>query len=119
MSDDPIMVTGSAPPAEPLGAGASQSPYKNLFVPLVIVPAMIVIVLVLVALFFGWIQGREASLVENLDRVVTGGAGERTQAAFSMVVQLAENQEAKNSGKPLPWPLDASFLPKLRDAWAK
>jgi HEAT repeat protein len=118
MSDDPIS-TAPVPAAHPAGGEPSTSPYKNLFVPLVVVPAMIVIVLVLVALFFGWIQGREASLPENLDRVITGGAGERTQAAFSMVVQLAENQEAKNSGKAAPWPIDASFLPKLRDAWAK
>jgi hypothetical protein len=114
MTDDP-MPNVQAPTPD-----VSGSPYKNLFVPLVVVPAAIVAAIVLVYLFFGAINKREdASLAENLDRVVNGGAGERTQAAFSMVVQLAENQQAKNAGKPMPWPIDASFLPKLREAWKK
>jgi hypothetical protein len=119
MSDDPVPASTPAPATEPGPTDIAQSPYKNLFVPLVVVPALIVGVIVLVFLFFGAIQGRESSLGENLDRVITGGAGERTQAAFNMVVQLAENQEAKNAGKPLPWPVDESFLPKLHDAWIK
>jgi HEAT repeat protein len=117
-------MTDASMPGEPeLQAPApavSGSPYKNLFVPLVVVPAAIVGAIALVYLFFGAINKREdASLADNLERVVTGGAGERTQAAFSMVVQLAENQEAKSKGKPPPWPIDASFLPKLREAWKK
>lgn len=121
MSEDPVPATGPAtPPAtEVAPTDVAQSPYKNLFVPLVVVPALIVGVIVLVFLFFGAIQGRESTLGENLDRVISGGAGERTQAAFNMVVQLAENQEAKTAGKDLPWPVDASFLPKLHDAWKK
>jgi hypothetical protein len=128
MSEDPVPTSGpTGPTTGPAGASTAeaaptdvaQSPYKNLFVPLVVVPALIVGVIVLVFLFFGAIQGRESTLSENLDRVITGGAGERTQAAFNMVVQLAENQEAKTNGKPQPWPVDASFLPKLREAWQK
>jgi HEAT repeat protein len=113
MSDDAATESGVS------SSDVAGSPYKNLFVPLVVVPALIVGVIVLVFLFFGAIRGRESSLSDNLDRVINGGAGERTQAAFSMVVQLAENQEAKNDGKPLPWPIDEAFLPKLKDAWKK
>lgn len=94
------------------------SPYKNLFVPLVVVPAAIVGAIVLVFLFFGAIAGHEASLEENLERVVIGGAGDHTQAAFNLVRQIAENQAASTEGRPLPWPIDASFLPKLRAARA-
>jgi HEAT repeat protein len=120
MSEDLVPIDGPAhAQGETASSDAARSPYKKLFVPLVVVPALIVGVIVLVFLFFGAIRGRDASLSENLDRVISGGAGERTQAAFSMVVQLAENQEAKNSGKPLPWPIEESFLPKLQDAWKK
>lgn len=86
--------------------------------PLIVVPAAIVGAIVLVFLFFGAIAGHEASLEENLDRVVSGGAGDHTQAAFNLVRQLAENQAARSEGRALPWPIDERFLPKLRTAWA-
>ena len=95
----------------------TTSPYKNLFVPLVVVPALIVGAIVLVFVFFGAISGSEATLGENLDRVISGGAGDHTQAAFNMARQIAENQEARRKGEPVPWPIDADFLPRLRKAW--
>jgi hypothetical protein len=93
------------------------SPYKNLFVPLVVVPAVIVGAIIVVFLFFGAITGREASLSENVDRVVHGGQAERKQAAFNMVRQIAENRQAALDGKSSPWPVESDFLPKLRSAW--
>jgi HEAT repeat protein len=98
-------------------APAGPSPYKNLFVPLVVVPAAIVGSIVLVCLFFGAISGREASLAENLDRVVHGGQNDRKQAAFNMVRQIAENRQAELEGHAQPWPLEADFPSKLRKAW--
>jgi HEAT repeat protein len=96
---------------------AQASPYKNLFVPLIVVPAVIVGAIILVFLFFGAITGREASLSENVDRVVHGGQAERKQAAFNMVRQIAENRQAQGEGRTTPWPVETDFLPKLREAW--
>lgn len=98
-------------------AVAGSSPYKNLFIPLIVVPAAIVGAIVLVFLFFGAIAGHEASVEENLSRVMSGGAGDHSQAAFNLVRQLAENQAARNEGRELPWPIDERFLPKLQSAW--
>jgi HEAT repeat protein len=97
--------------------GTAASPYKNLFVPLVVVPAAIVGAIVLVCVFFGAISGREATLAENLDRVVNGGQNDRKQAAFNMVRQIAENRQASTEGRDLPWPLESDFPSKLRRAW--
>jgi hypothetical protein len=105
------------PPADPGAPEGSSSPYKNLFIPLIVVPAAIVGAIVLVFLFFGAIAGHEASVEENLDRVISGGAGDHTQAAFNLVRQLAENQAARNEGRELPWPVDERFLPRLQAAW--
>ena len=79
------------------------SPYKNLLVPLILVPAMIVVVLLLVPLLMGTLYGEEASMDENLQRVLQGGANERTQAAFALVEQLAENNRALLSDGEIPW----------------
>jgi hypothetical protein len=87
--------------------GAAQdvasSPYKNLLVPLILVPAMIVVVLLLVPLLMGTLYGEESNMDENLQRVLQGGANERTQAAFALVEQLAENNRALLLGQELPW----------------
>jgi hypothetical protein len=108
--------SASSEPSIP-ALGSSASPYKNLFVPLIVVPAVIVGAIILVFLFFGAITGREASLSENLDRVVNGGQAERKQATFNMVRQIAENREALLEGRDSPWPVESDFLPKLRRAW--
>ena len=95
MRDAPETRPEELPAAGPAGPG----PYRNLFVPLILVPAMIVGAILLVFLFFGAIAGREASLAENLDRVVHGGQAERKQAAFNMVRQVAENEQARQEGR--------------------
>ena len=65
-------------------------PYRNLWVPLVVVPALIVMVLVLVFVFFSSIVGEEASPRENLARMLEGGANERRQASFNLVRQTLD-----------------------------
>jgi hypothetical protein len=102
------------PDSAPAG---SASPYKNLFVPLIVVPALIVGAVMVVFLFFGAISGSESTLAENLDRVVHGGQAERKQAAFNMVRQVAENRQAALDGREPPWRLEPGFEGQLRRAW--
>jgi HEAT repeat protein len=96
---------------------ADGGPYRNLWVPLVVVPFLVVGVIVLVFVFFGAIRGRDASLQENLDRVVNGGANERKQAAVSLAVQAVENRNAELAGDPPVWPVEGDILADLRRAW--
>ncbi len=105
--------------AEPGTTGAApgpDSPYKNLLVPLVVVPALIVMVLVLVFVFFGAVAGKEDSPRENLDRLLNGGFNERKQAAFNLVRQVLDYRRASAQGAVPEWEIDASFLPELRAA---
>ena len=97
-------------------ADEPASPYRNLLVPLVVVPALIVMVFVLVAAFFGTITGSEASPSENVDRLLHGGANERTQAAFNLVRQTLEEWESRPAGE-VAMQADETLLPKLRRAW--
>ena len=92
------------------------SPYRNLLFPLVVVPAMIVVVVLLVYTLVGAITGEEATVDENLHRVLHGGANERTQAAYALVAQLAENDRARIGGDELPWEVSEALAPKLTDA---
>lgn len=105
---DPDPAAVSAPP---------QSPYRNLFVPLVVVPFMVVGVLVGVFVFFGAVSGREASIDENLERLASGGSNESKQAAMSLVAQAVENRRALESGAVAPWSTSADFETKLERAW--
>ena len=84
--NDEIQITDASAPGE--------SPYRNLWVPLVIVPAGIVIAIVIVFALFGAISGDEASLSENLARVVEGGKNDRQQALFNLARQATENHQA-------------------------
>jgi HEAT repeat protein len=93
-----------------------ESPYKNLLVPLVVVPALIVMVLVLVFVLFGAVAGKEDSPRDNLDRLLNGGVNERKQAAFNLVRQVLEFRQASADGEPPEWDIDASFLPELTAA---
>jgi len=113
------MLTHVSASPEPVTTGESNAPapYRNLFVPLIVVPALIVGAVMVVFLFFGAIAGSESTLAENLDRVVNGGQAERKQAAFNMVRQIAENRQAALDGRDPPWPLDPSFHDGLRRAW--
>ena len=106
------------PDHPPSGAApAGPSPYRNLLVPLVVVPFLVVGVLVLVYVFFGAVTGKEAGLEENLARVVDGGPNESKQAAVSLVAQALENRAARQAGKPEPWPVGPTFPSKLEEAW--
>jgi len=96
--------------------GEPTSPYRNLLFPLIVVPAMIVIVVLLVYTLVGAITGEEATVDENLHRVLHGGSNERTQAAYALVAQLAENDRARIGGEQLPWEVSEALAPKLADA---
>lgn len=109
--DDPKEIAG-----EPASEEEMVSPYRNLLVPLVVVPAMIVIVVLLVYTLVGAITGEEASVDENLHRILHGGANEREQAAFALVAQLAENDRALADGKALPWEISDELTPNLAGA---
>lgn len=131
MSENPEERTQTTPPsaAEPAASGAAggsaaeaeppSGPYKNLWVPLLVVPAGIVMVLLCVFLFFGAIGGRDTSLAENLQRVVNGGANEREQALLSLVVQVQENQIALDAGREPPWKAEEGFVETLRASYGK
>ncbi|MAF67584.1 MAG: hypothetical protein CMJ84_18250 [Planctomycetes bacterium] len=109
-----IRTGGGETPAERV------SPYRNMWVPLVVVPALIVVVMVLVAVLFGAISGGTTSLAENLTAVETGGANERTQALFALAQKFAENLRAREAGEPEPWPLDSEEMAlKLGLAWER
>jgi hypothetical protein len=109
---DPSDPSAAATPAEP----GPESPSRNLLVPLVVVPALIVMVLVLVFVLFGAVAGKEDSPRENLDRLLHGGFNERKQAAFNLVRQVLEYRRASAEGATPEWEIDASFLPELRAA---
>jgi hypothetical protein len=106
-----------APQTDPPEQGdPGESPYKNLLVPLVVVPAGIVMVLVIVFSLFGAIAGEEDSPRENLAELLTGGVNERQQAAFNLVRQILEYEHAKAEGREPEWGIDESFLPQVRSA---
>jgi hypothetical protein len=112
---EPGQLAGAAPGAfEP----PASSPYQNLLVPLVVVPALIVMVLVLLFVLFGAVAGKEDSPRENLDTLLHGGFNERKQAAFALVRQVLEFQRARAAGEEPEFEIDAAFLPELRAARA-
>ena len=117
MSDERIELPDSsgAPGAHAQGS-AEDAPYRNLWVPLVVVPAGIVIAVVLVFALFGALAGQERSLAENLELVVRGGKNERDQALMNLAVQAAENHAALFEGRELPWPMEQGFPARVRAA---
>ncbi|MDP6386380.1 MAG: HEAT repeat domain-containing protein [Planctomycetota bacterium] len=112
MSEVQIQISDPAEGEEEAG----QTPYGNLWVPLVVVPAAIVIVIVVVFALFGSLTGEESSLSENLSTVMAGGKNERDQALFGLMRQVSENQRATNDGEELPWPVTTDFPQRVRDA---
>jgi HEAT repeat protein len=98
---------------------ASDSPYRNLWVPLVVVPFIVIGVLVIVYVFFGAIAGSEATVQENLRRMLEAGPNERQQAAASFAEQIASNAAALARDEPLPNPTGAEFADELLDAWER
>ena len=96
---------------------ASDSPYGNLWVPLIVIPFLIVGVIVLVYTLFGGIAGTDASMGENLARVVDGGPNERGQAAASLAAQIVANFEAQARDQSLPYEPGPGFDQELQEAW--
>ncbi len=104
---------------EPAPDASAPSPYRNLWVPLVVVPALIVVVLVLVFLLFGGIAGSESTISEDLDTAVNGGKNERTQAVFELTQKMLENQQARMAGGAEPWETGPEIVPALQRAWER
>lgn len=107
-------------PAEaPAGRSVADagSPYRNLWVPLIVVPFLVVAVIALVFVFFGLIRGKDASIADNLERVVSAGENERKQAAVSLAAQIHENRKAIAEGRSPPWEVRPGLLEDLRRAW--
>ena len=104
--------------AEP-AAALAESPYRNLWVPLIAVPAIIVGVIVLVFALFGQIAGSEAGLEQNLERMLHGGKNERAQAAFNLVNQVLANRTALAEGRAPEFSVEPGFQAQLRAAWSE
>lgn len=115
------------PDTAPEGAPAAESgpeqvaskatgPYQNLWVPLIVIPAGIVISIVVVVSLFGLISGSERSIAENLERVIHGGTNERSQALFNIARQVNENLVAIQDGEEQPWPMEEGFESRARQA---
>ena len=111
------MVATPPSPPEPTADAAPGGAYRNLFVPLVVVPFLVVGVIALVFVFFGAIRGEDPSMEENLRTAVEGGANERKQAVLSLVAQALENSVALAEGREAPWPAPEDFAARLQRAW--
>ena len=112
-SDSAAPADGSA---EPQGGAAGDTPYRNLWVPLILVPGALVVSILLVWVLFSSISGAEASLEQNLERIVEGGRNDRDQALFNLARQVSENQKASLEGREAPWPMEDGFLDRVRAA---
>ena len=88
----------------------------SLMVPLVVVPALIIMVFVVIYTLFVLLSGEMKTPRENLARLLDGGANEREQAAFELVRQMLEYQTARGQGREPEWGIDASLLEDLRRA---
>ncbi len=116
----PQRVTATDPTSEPSSPPVEQvdSPYRNLWVPLVIVPALIVVVLVVVFVVFGAVATEARGPRENLERMREGGPNERQQAAFAFAGQVVEQARARDEGRTPEFAIDASLIPDLEAAFA-
>ncbi|MFT7676337.1 MAG: HEAT repeat protein [Planctomycetota bacterium] len=100
----------------PQASGSSDGPYQNLWVPLIVVPAGIVMALVGIFALFGAISTDERSLSENLSLVRHGGANERDQALFSLMRQAAENNAALGEDREPPYAVAPEFAADVSNA---
>lgn len=98
-------------------AAEDGGPYKNLWIPLVVVPAGIVFAIVAVFALFGSIGGSEKTMAENLALVVSGGKNERQQALFGLTRQVTENRAALAEGLTAPWEVPTGFARDVQDAY--
>lgn len=103
------------PGVEEESGGYSQ----GLLVPLVVVPAMIVMLGVLIVTLFGLVSGSERTPEDNLNVVLNGGVNERQQAAFELVRQILEFQHAKAEGREPEWSVDPDMVERMRRARAE
>ena len=110
MSEHEVQIADGPAPPEP------SPPYRNLWVPLFVVPAGIVIAIVVIFALFGSLSGSERSLDENLDLVVRGGKNQREQALFNLARQSAENQSALARGEDAPWAVEEGFADRVAKA---
>ena len=92
------------PELAPAPSDPTPGAYRNLWVPLIVVPFLVVGVIALVFVFFGAIRGEDPSMEQNLATVTSGGANERKQAALSLAAQALENSVARSEGRDAPWP---------------
>ncbi|MFT7485293.1 MAG: hypothetical protein ACI9F9_001141 [Candidatus Paceibacteria bacterium] len=97
--------------------GPPPSPYNNLWMPLVVIPGVIVLVLVLIFMAFGGITGSEPSIQENLRIVTSGGKNERTQAVFNLSQKIVANGNARLAGEEEPWPVPEDLEAQVALAW--
>ncbi len=95
---------------------SAEAPYRNLWVPLVVVPAAVVIAMVIVVALLGSLAGEERSMSENLELIVSGGKNQRQQALFSLVRQATENLVASSQGEEAPWPTGTGFADRATRA---
>lgn len=105
---------GAPDPAQP------RSAYRNLWAPLVIIPALIVMVPVLIVVMFGGMGGSAKSVETYLDEIENGGANERQQALFGLTRQLLEwaaDEDAE--GGPGEEIRVEEILPRLEIAWER
>jgi HEAT repeat protein len=98
---------------------APETPYGNLWVPLIVIPFLVVGVIVLVYAFFGGIAGTDATMRENLARLVEGGPNERGQAATSLAAQIVANFEAQARDQKQPYEPGPGFDQQLQGAWER
>jgi HEAT repeat protein len=104
-------------PEELPDKSAPEAPYRSLWIPLIVVPALIVMVLILIWTLFGAIAGEEASPGQNLSRMIHGTSNERDQASMLLVRQIVEHLESVREGGEPEWEIDPSFLPEVQRAW--
>ena len=119
---DPDPEEGPSTEAEPSRDPAAEeegpeSPYRNLLVPLAVVPAVIVMVLVGIVALFGAIAGEPPSPEENIERLLNGGRNERDQAAFGLMRQVLDEVGANAEGGTLAWEVSPPLRDAIQKAW--
>ncbi len=119
MSADPEPSPRSAPlGAEPIEIGAEEPDRERWFVPFVVIPLGIALVVLAIVAFSNFLLGgwEPRSIDRLLDDVRTGGANARKQSAFTLAQQLAEQVEKLNraveTGEGDPKALARLLLPR-------
>ena len=114
--EEPTSGTSSSTSSED-ETDVSESPYRSLLVPLLVVPSLIVMVLVGIFALFGAIAGEPPSPQENIDTLLNGGRNERDQAAFALMRQVLEEVGANPEGDAGSWDIEPDLAASVRGAW--